>query len=449
MKKFLCLSVVLIFTAVILLGVIEKNGGEFLSVLKNTQLFNEGEISKARKTNSEENAESGENKENAEFTDNTTGFSQISEGEDSAFSQMRAVWLTYSEINCLINGKSESEYTQEITQLFERLVKSKINTVFYQVRAFCDALYKSDIFPASKYTPCLQNEKTRYDPFLIFCKTAKDFSVKVQAWVNPFRVSYTNKTETLSSNSPALTLFQKDKTSLIICDKGIYLNPSNESARSLVLKGVKELLENYDIDGIHFDDYFYPECENIGDEKQYATYKNIGGALTVAEWRRENVSALIGSVYSLVKSSNPKLLFGVSPAADIEKCRDVYFADVEKWCTCDGFIDYVIPQIYFGFKNSNMPFEAIVQKWQKLVDTKKVNLICGLAVYKSGKKDENAGTGENEWIDSNDIISREYKFLKDNGEWSGFALFSYSYCFGENSNEYSNKEIKYLVSMLY
>lgn len=440
MKRILCLLIALIFTAVVLFVVDEKDESKFLSALKKTESFARDEVSEKLKNDIVENAE---------IRDDNTDFSKTRESKSTNITQMRGVWLTYSEIDGLVKGKSESEYTKDINKLFETLANSKINTVFYQVRAFCDALYESDIFPVSKYAPSLQKDELQYDPFLIFCKTAKEFSVDVHAWINPFRVSYSNKTALLPSDSPALALFKKDKTSLIICDKGIYLNPSNESTRSLVLKGVKELVEHYDINGVHFDDYFYPECENIGDEKQYTAYKKSGGMLSVAEWRRENVSALMGSVYSLVKSSNAELLFGVSPAANIEKCRDIYFADVEKWCTCDGFIDYVIPQIYFGFENANMPFETTVEKWQKLVDTEKVTLVCGLSVYKSGKKDENAGKGNNEWVENSDIIAREYEYLQNNGSWSGFSLFSYSYCFGENITEYSEKEIKHLVSMLY
>lgn len=360
--------------------------------------------------------------------------------------EMRAVWLTYSEIGAIVKNKTEKEYRASLEKLFANLIDGKINTAFYQARAFCDAFYESDIFPASKYI-ISSGEAPSYDPFMIFTELSKKYDINVHAWVNPFRVSYSSDYKLLPENSPAVSLYEKDKNNLIICDEGIYLNPGCENVRELVISGVKEIVEKYDIAGIHFDDYFYPESDNLNDEMNYDEYKKQGGTLSLSDWRRENVTSLIGSIYSFLKMKNDSLLFGVSPSGDIDKCTDIYYADVKKWCSCEEYIDYVIPQIYYGFDNSNISFLQCAKAWEAIADTENIKLICGLAVYKCGQIDENAGTGINEWADNEDVLFKQYKYITDSDSWNGFSYFSYSYSFGEK-NDNSKKEIKKISNMV-
>ncbi len=367
--------------------------------------------------------------------------------ETNRKNKLYCVWLTYSEIGSLVKGKSEEEYRESLEEVFDNLNANKINTVFYQCRAFCDSFYESEIFPVSKYISA-GNDALPFDPFEVFLEISKKRNVAVHCWVNPYRVSYDNAFEKLPENSPVRELYKENKNSLIICGRGIYLNPAEADARKLVLDGIRELLNKYKVDGIHFDDYFYPETEDFKDEKMYKEYKSDGGNLSLGEWRRENVSALVSAVYSLVKSFDDELLFSVSPSADIEKCKNVFYADVEKWCSEEGFIDYIIPQIYFGFKNEKMPFSDVVKDWEKLTAESDVKLICGLAAYKCGKLDENAGSGKNEWTENVNILSTQYEQIEENQAWQGFSLFSYSYAFGENMSDISNKEIKSLLYMV-
>ena len=355
-----------------------------------------------------------------------------------------AVWLTYSEIGALVKGKTEEEYRENIETVLKNLKENKINTVFYQCRAFCDSFYKSDIFPASKYITEEQQNPT-FDPLEIFLEKAKVFGVSVHCWVNPFRVSYDKEFENLPKNSPARKVYKANKNALIICDKGIFLNPAADEARTLILSGIREILNKYGVDGIHFDDYFYPETDELNDENLYKKYKKQGGVFSLGDWRRENVNCLVSSVFSLVKSQNEDLIFSVSPSADIEKCKNVFYADVEKWCREDGFIDLIIPQIYYGFENGKMPFLDVMKSWEKIALKGSVDLICGLAPYKCGKVDEFAESGKNEWTENVNILSRQYEHLLKSQVWQGFSLFSYSYCFGENKTEISKKEIKKLL----
>ncbi len=361
--------------------------------------------------------------------------------------KLYCVWLTYFEISSLVKGKSEEEYKENIEKVLMDLNENKINTVFYQCRAFCDSFYNSEIFPVSKYIS-VQNKPLTYDPFEILLEEAKGYGISVHCWVNPYRISYDSEFENLPQNSPARKLYKENENSLIMCETGIFLNPAYPESRKLVLEGVREILNKYKVSGIHFDDYFYPETKEINDEKLYKEYKNQGGKLSSGDWRRENVNALVSSVYSLVKCKGEDLIFSVSPSADIEKCRNVFYADVEKWCREEGFADYLIPQIYYGFENESMPFSDVMKKWEKIASKSNCRLICGLAPYKCGKADEFAGNGENEWEENVNILSRQYEQTLKSPVWQGFSLFSYSYCFGENVTQNSKKEIKSLLYMV-
>lgn len=358
-----------------------------------------------------------------------------------------AVWITYSEIGSLVKGKSEDEYRADIETVFKVLKENEINTVFYQCRAFCDSFYESEIFPVSKYIGS-EKESPPFDPFEIFTQEGKENGIAVHCWINPYRISYNNDFKNLPENSPARELYKDDKNSIIICEEGVFLNPAHTESRRLVLSGIREILNKYNVDGIHFDDYFYPETKEINDKELYNEYKNQGGALPLAEWRRENVNALISSVYSLVKSQNNALIFSVSPSADIEKCKNVFYADVEKWCREEDFVDLLIPQIYYGFENEKMPFTDVLGEWEKLASQGNIKLICGFAAYKCGKPDEFAGEGVNEWCENVNILSRQYEQVSESPVCQGFSLFSFSYCFGENVTENSKKEIKNLLYMV-
>ena len=358
-----------------------------------------------------------------------------------------AVWLTYSEIGGLVKGKTEAEYKENIETVMKNLKANKINTVFYQCRAFCDSLYDSDIFPASKYITA-SSSAPDFDPFEIFSEKAEDYEISVHCWINPYRISYDNSFGNLPNGSPARELYKNDKSTLIICDSGIFLNPAHSESRRLVLSGIREIISKYKVSGIHFDDYFYPEEEKLNDDKMYKEYKEQGGMLSIGDWRRENVNVLVSSVYSLVKEYDESLLFSISPSADIEKCKNTFYGDVEKWCNEEGFVDFVVPQIYYGFENEEMPFEEVLREWCVLSENSDTKLVLGMASYKCGREDEFAGSGKNEWKENVNILSRQYEQALKSQACQGFSLFSYSYCFGENVNEISKKEIKKLLYMV-
>lgn len=394
-----------------------------------------------------ESAENNRNNENGNKKENDENDEKI--GMNSA-DELRGVWLSCYEIAEICKGKTEEEYRKSVKKIVSSLSENSYNTVFFQVRAFSDALYRSSLFPSSKYVVKKEGDTLSFDPLEIFIEYAKKNGISTHAWVNPFRVSFSDDVKKISGNNPA-KLFLKDKNNknaLIICEKGIYYNPANSEVQKLILSGIKELFENYGIDGIQFDDYFYPPCKITADSDAYKEYRSKGGTFSLSEFRRETVSEFVSSVYRTVKSYGEEKVFGISPSAKIDYNENEIFADVTLWCRSSGYIDYVMPQIYFGFENETMKFSEVAQEWCELVKNENVKLYCGLASYKCGKEDKNAGSGKNEWLVNSDILSRQYLFIEKSADFSGFCLFSYSFSFGENMNEISKKEIKNLNDMI-
>ncbi len=328
-----------------------------------------------------------------------------------------AVWLSCYELSSMLNDGTEESFIGQVETVTEKCTANGINTVFLQVRPFCDAFYPSDIFKWSDYALDKNGNVPDYDPLEIFISAAHDAGIELHAWINPYRISYDENfvpDEFLADFS-------------VSCSQGVYLAPSRLESQKTVLDGVREILEKYDVDGIHIDDYFYPVKDKSFDSEEYGSYRESGGKLSLSDWRRSNVNSLVGAMYSLVHSIKPNAVFSISPAADIGKNKHTFYADVELWCRQSGYCDWMIPQIYFGFEHLLKPFEKVAAGWEKLKKADDVKLICGLASYKQNKKDESAGTGINEWIDNQDIISRQKDYVLKSEAWQGYSLFSYSF----------------------
>ncbi len=335
---------------------------------------------------------------------------------------VKAVWITYYELSEFTMDSDESTFKKAISQAFKELEINGFNRVTVQIRPYADAFYRSSYFPTSAYCFGEQGSELIYDPLEIMISAAHKYNLFFEAWINPYRISTTNDFTNLSNSSKALEW--KDTDNLIVCDSGIYFNPASAEAEELIINGVKEIAENYQVDGICFDDYFYPSSDNNIDKSSYDAYVKNNGELSLDDFRRDNVSRLIKSVYSAVKSINENITFGVSPASDIENDYSALYADVELWATNEGYVDYLCPQIYFGFLNENQPFMKTAKLWESTADCK---LYIGLPLYKSGQQDEFAGdSGTNEFVENNNIIARQITYISKLEKIGGFYLFSYS-----------------------
>lgn len=335
---------------------------------------------------------------------------------------IKAVWITYYELSGFTQDSTEQDFRKKINKAFKELKSNGFNRVTVQVRPFADAFYKSDYFPVSSYCFKEQGSELIFDPLEIMVESAHKYKLSIEAWINPYRVSNSDDFSQLSKNNKAVEWQGTDN--LIVCESGIYFNPASDEVTKLISNGVREIAENYDVDSICFDDYFYPSTDEKIDKSSYASYKKSKGDKSLADWRRENVSKMIQSVYSTVKSVDENITFGVSPASNAESNYNTLYADTQKWCTEKGYVDYICPQIYFGFQNENQPFMKTTKSWIQMADC---TLYVALPLYKAEKEDEFAGdNGKNEFIDNNNIIARQVTYLSKLSDVKGYYVFSYS-----------------------
>jgi uncharacterized lipoprotein YddW (UPF0748 family) len=342
---------------------------------------------------------------------------------------LNAVWINYYELSMEAQkGGSQALFTEKISTMFSNLRKQGIDTAIVQVRPYSDAFYKSSIYPYSKYITGTQGKDPGYDPLAVICEQAKKYSLKIHAWINPYRVLYSTDFSKLSKDNPARKWHEDDNKGnddwIFILDNGIYYNPAIPEVRKIIIDGAKEILLNYDVDAIHMDDYFYPSVNDNIDKRQYDAYKSSGGLRSLSDWRRDNVNTFVSGLYSAIKSIDPDCEIGISPCGDIEKNHTELYADIGEWMSKDGYIDYIAPQVYYGFENETLPFEKVARQWSDLCGNK-VKIYYGLAVYKCGVEDEFGGKGKNEWKNKDDIINRQIKFVCDLPAYDGIIFYSY------------------------
>lgn len=332
--------------------------------------------------------------------------------------ETRAVWISFLEMREILAEKSETEFTNSICEYFENCAESGINTVIFHARSHGDAFYKSALFPTSVYFTGIRQETAPFDPLRIAVREAHARNLKIEAWINPYRGPRIEDGKPLLDSGIFAKWLNTDK--VFICENGgityYYLNPASKEVQNYVLDGVREIVAGYDIDGIHFDDYFYPTTEEWVDA---AYYGQSGGALSLADFRRKCVSDFISDVYKTVKSIRD-IPFGISPSCNIQNNIDLYYADVKLWGSTAGYVDYLMPQIYRSFDEGTLPFDKALSEWEKIVTNDNVKLMVGLAAYK---------VGENEYWNSGDILARQVKLSRSSSHYSGYALFRYSLLF--------------------
>lgn len=351
-------------------------------------------------------------------------------------SDMRGVWVPYMSLQ-------NDEYTEEaFKKNFDNIIKiskeHKINTLFVHIRPFADALYKSEIFPYSHILTGTQGKTIDYDPLDYMIEQAHKNDMEFHAWINPYRISTKDTPDALAENSIINSLSDSD---ILEYDGGNYINPASQKGRDLIIKGVKEVVKNYDIDGIQFDDYFYPSSETELDKSSYEEYKSqLDGEcipLTQYEWRKSNVNILISSVYSIIKQLKPDVLFGISPQGNISNCLDIG-ADVNTWCNTYGYMDYICPQLYVNFEHSVLPFDTMLKEWKEISKNNKITLCVGLALYKA-----NSDYDEGTWKNSDEILKKEVEYCQKNNI-NNFIIYDISYFENENTAD----EIKNVMSVL-
>lgn len=333
--------------------------------------------------------------------------------------EKRAIFISYIEYQDYLKGKNKQDITNEITKMIDNIKKYKFNMLILHVSPFSDAIYESKIFPSSSSIVNKEGEKLPIDVLSYFIEVAHKNNIELHAWINPYRISNSTDVTKLSSTNPAYKWLNTNNVK-VIENKGIYYNPASSEVHDLIISGIEEIVKNYDVDGIHLDDYFYPDTTI--DLENYQPFENT---ISLTDYRLSNTNKLVKDIYDKIKSINNKVLFGISPEGNIENNYNNNYADVKKWISEKGYIDYIMPQLYYGFLNESKPFLKTLNEWYDLVKID-IAFIPALALYKSGTIDEYAKSGKYEWIENNDIIVREIKSLKSLKKYDGYSLFRYN-----------------------
>lgn len=296
--------------------------------------------------------------------------------------EVRSVWMaTVWALDWPSSTSSTTAQKNEMVKYLDVLQKNNFNAVYFQVRTMSDAFYKSSYEPWSSYLTGTRGKDPGWDPLAFVVEECHKRGMECHAWVNPYRFSTgsnwsTVQDQALKSAGMLLAYIKSDgKTTTI-------LNPGLESVRKRIVDVCKEIISNYDVDGLVFDDYFYPEgipvTSSAGD---YDLWQKSGASMTFGDWRRNNVNQMVADVYKMVQQQKPYVRFGISPAGaactsaavaakhGIDRCPvasdwqyDGIFSDPVAWLEA-GTIDYISPQLYWKTNHKTNPFGPMTKWW--------------------------------------------------------------------------------------
>lgn len=348
--------------------------------------------------------------------------------------ESRGIFISYIECLNHLKNKSEIETKSKINNIIDNVKKYHFNRIYLQVRPFSDSIYNSGIFPSSYTIVSNQGDKPSIDVLAYFISQAKKNNIELYAWINPYRISNDTDTTKLSNTNPAYKWLNTNNVK-IIKDKGIFYNPSSEEVINLIIEGVKEIVRNYKIDGILLDDYFYPD-----DTIDLENYQKVASQISLTDYRLNKVNELVSGIYKSIKEINNKIQFGISPDGNLDNNYNIHYADVKTWLSEEGYIDYIMPQLYYGFNNETRPFIKTLNEWNSLIknDTK---LITALSLYKAGTIDKYAKAGKYEWIENSNIIRKQIQVARNIINYTGYAIFRYDYFININNNINLQQEI--------
>jgi uncharacterized lipoprotein YddW (UPF0748 family) len=311
--------------------------------------------------------------------------------------EFRAAWVaTVANINWPSKpGLTTADQQKEAIKLLDHLKDYNFNAVIFQIRPQADALYQSDIEPWSYYLTGQQGKAPEpyYDPLSFWTKEAHDRGIEMHVWLNPYRAHHSTKGEisekSIIKTNPELVVKLKDGQ--------YWMDPAQKGVQDRSSAVVMDIVKRYDIDGVHFDDYFYPyDSYNGGadfpDDVSWKKYQNDGGKLTRGDWRRESVNIFIKRIYQEIKAEKPHVKFGLSPFGiwrpgfpEFTTGYDQYdklYADAKLWLN-EGWIDYYTPQLYWKINQIPQSFPVLLGWWES-ENTKNRHLWPGMNVGRGG-----------------------------------------------------------------
>jgi len=366
---------------------------------------------------------------------NTTNPILLPQSYTEKSEEIRAVWVaTVANIDIPLHT-SEAQYKNEIIKMLDTLEKNNFNTMFFQVRPMNDAFYESDYAPFSRYLTGIEGQDPGWDVLGFIIEEAHKRGIEFHAWLNPYRVS--NNGDLTKAEQLSLLHddnFAKQNPNLVLQDLGgkLILNPGENQVRAYIKNVIQELMSKYDVDGIHFDDYFY-SYSGMNNNQDAQTYENTKDTdQSLADWRRNNIDLLMEDLFYTIDTWNTtqdkKVKFGISPFGiwlsggpegsntspnALQSYKDQY-ADSKKWVE-NGWVHYILPQLYWQFDHSAAPFADLVDWWADLTLANGVDLIIGQGFYRYT---------EGTWTDDNELIE-QIRYISTKESVVGVSLFSY------------------------
>ncbi len=340
--------------------------------------------------------------------------------------EFRGVWVaTVANIDWPSKpGLTTAQQKQELLALLDRAVQLKLNAIIFQVRPACDAMYASKIEPWSEYLTGKMGQAPwpRYDPLEFAVEEAHKRGLELHAWFNPYRAHHFQAKSPISANHISRT-----RPNLVRSyGKYLWLDPGDPAVQDYSLSVVMDVVKRYDVDGIHFDDYFYPYEEKGADGRDQdfpdeASWKKFGanGKLSRDDWRRANVNQFVERVYQSIKAAKPWVKFGISPFGIWRpgfptqiKGYDAYaklYADSRLWLA-NGWVDYFAPQLYWPIEPKEQSFPVLLDWWTQQ-NPKGRGIYSGIAASSAGK-----------W--KPDEIPNQIHLLRKQAGASGYILYS-------------------------
>lgn len=351
--------------------------------------------------------------------------------QNSPKREFRGVWMQC--VNGTYLNKSPEQIRQMLSQQLDAAQSANLNVVMFQVRAEGDALYKSSYEPWSRYLTGVQGQAPRdgWDPLGWMVDECHKRGMECHAWINPYRAK-TKGTTALAPNHAAV----RHPERVFKYGDLMIFNPAMEENRMYTCMVIEDILTHYDVDGIHMDDYFYPYPEagkEIPDESLYA--QEGKGFATIGDWRRNNVNELIKDIHHLIRNTKPWVQFGISPFGIYRNSSDMtnnkngsatkglqnyddLYADIILWQK-EGWIDYVVPQIYWNIGTKAADYEVLCRWWNDYCNNRP--LIIGQDIERTVKGTDPNNPSSHQMGAKYDI-QRSLKHISGSCQWYAAAL---------------------------
>ncbi len=331
--------------------------------------------------------------------------------------ELRAAWIATAWGLDWPQGAYQIEtQKQQYINYLEKFKELNMNAVFFQVKAMGDAYYDSSYEPWSASITGTRGKDPGYDILKFMIEEAHARDIEFHAWLNPYRIATRANT---GSTYP--TLHPSISPDWVVSHEKIQIyNPAVPEVRQRLADIVKELITRYDVDGIHFDDYFYPAASAAGtmvsDQADYVKYGS--GYNNIQDFRRSNVDKAIEAVYDVIVATKPAVVFSVSPAPDRNYNYNTLYADVAKW-TQEGWIDVVMPQLYQEIGNQYNDFQTNLGWWTQ--NSNKAALMVGYGFYKFG--DPTMPSAFQTTVE----LQRQFAMTRRNSRVQGHVMYSARY----------------------